>query len=125
MRIIENEQISPFDIDGTVVDHVVVGTEGSISVYDYVTKKQVNVVPNLPMVRLLREAKARGDFVIVWSRGGYRWASDVIRGLGLEECVDLVISKPMAYFDDTPIEEWLPYRVFLPPSTIYKTVVNK
>lgn len=120
MRIIENEQISPFDVDSTLVDHVAIATEDTIKIYDAVTGGFVMANPNKPMVRLLREAKSRGDFVIVWSRGGYRWASDVVRALGLETSVDLVISKPMAYFDDSAIEDWLPYRVFLDPKTIYK-----
>ena len=127
MIVIKNEQISPFDIDGTLVCHAFEGEippGESVRVYDAVSKGYVLVQINRPMVRLLREAKSRGDFVIAWSRGGHRWAADVIKALDLVECVDLVLSKPMAYFDDTEIQNWLPYRVMIQPGTAYKTLTH-
>lgn len=123
MQIIKNEMITPIDVDGTLVIHDELSDippGESVQIYDAVTKKHITMRINRPMVRLLREADSRGDFVIVWSRGGFRWASDVIKALDLVDCVDLVLSKPMAYFDDVEIEQWLPYRVYISPDTTYK-----
>lgn len=123
MLHIKSEQVSPFDVDGTLVSHEAlkdIPPGESVKVYDAVSKRHIIVRINRPMIRLLREADSRGDYVIVWSRGGHRWASDVIKALDLVDCVDLVLSKPMAYFDDSEIANWLPYRVFISPDETYK-----
>lgn len=123
MQIIKNEQIDYYDVDGTLViheDHKTIPPGESVQVYDAVTKKFITVRVNKPMIRLLRESKSRGAYVVVWSRGGYRWATDVIKALELTDYVDVVMTKPLAYFDDTEISDWLPYRVFIPPNVIYK-----
>lgn len=128
MQIIKNENIDPYDVDGTLIIHEdpeTIPPGESIQVYDAITKKFISVRINRPMVRLLMESKARGSYVRVWSRGGWRWASDVVKALGLVDYVDSVESKPMAYFDDTPVEQWLPYRVFIGPKTIYKQTNNQ
>lgn len=123
MKINKNERTSFWDIDGTLILHLstadLVG-KPKVEVFDAVTKKFLTVGINVPMVRLLREEKHRGSHIIVWSRGGYEWSANVIKALGLVTCVDEVMTKPMAYFDDMPIEKWLPYRVFIEPDTVYK-----
>lgn len=123
MQVINSENTSFFDVDGTLVIHMpteMIAPGESVQVYDAVTKGHVTVRINRPMVRLMREASFRGDYVVVWSRGGHRWAADVIKALDLVECVDLVLSKPLAYFDDVEIAKWLPYRVFISPEVAYK-----
>ena len=128
MNIVKSENISPFDVDGTLIMHVDlkdIPVIDRVGVYDAVTKKFIFVQINRPMVRLLREASHRGDYVIVWSRGGYEWASNVIKALGLVDDVDQVMSKPLAYFDDTAVEKWLPYRVMLDSNAVYKQTTNK
>lgn len=55
----------------------------------------------------IKEFKARGHTVVVWSAGGADWAETVVKKLELEEHVDLVISKPDWYFDDKPSSDWL------------------
>lgn len=123
MRINKNEQNAFFDIDGTLIIHINSSTYTKmpkVDVYDAVTKKYITVGVNTAMVRLLKEEHHRGTCIKVWSRGGWEWASNVIKALDLVPLVDEVMSKPMAYFDDVPIQEWLPYRVFLPPDTVYK-----
>ncbi len=123
MLIVKKENVSPIDIDGTLIIHCkladIPSGEG-VQVYDAVTKGFITVRINRPMVRLVREARSRGDYVIAWSRGGYRWAADVIKALDLVDCVDLVLSKPLAYFDDTEVGDWMKYRVFLGPEVVYK-----
>lgn len=46
--------------------------------------------------------------VVVWSAGGSDWAEAVVRALGLERQVSLVISKPMWIYDDKPSHMWIP-----------------
>lgn len=123
MRINKNENNDFYDCDGTLILHLSaeqLKNHPKIDILDPVTKKYITVGVNQPMVRLLRESHQRGFCVKVWSRGGWEWASNVLKALELVPYVDEVLSKPMAYFDDMPIETWLPYRVFLPPNTVYK-----
>lgn len=127
MIVVKNEMTSFYDCDDTLVMHRKLSdipSGESVQVYDAVTKGFITLQINRPMVRLLRESHARGEYVVVWSRGGYRWASDVIKALDLVDCVAIVLSKPMAYFDDREISEWLPYRVYLKPDQVYKTLTK-
>jgi hypothetical protein len=128
MKVIKSEQVVFFDVDNTLVypAEKYKGHQGAlVEVYDAVTKKHVLMRVNEPNMRLLLEEKHRGSFVIVWSRGGYEWAANVLRALDLESKVDLVMSKPLVYYDDLSIDEWLTYRVFLEPNTLYKKLTTK
>lgn len=122
MKIINNENIRPFDVDGTLVSAV----KGSLTplphayIYDPITKKEIKVRVHEAMVRLLKEEKHRGSYVIVWSRGGYEWAANVIKALELTQYVDQIMSKPTIYFDDVPVKKWLKDRVYIGPDEIYK-----
>lgn len=123
MEVIKNENTEFYDVDGTLIVHEPIKNMlpgHRVDVLDPVTKKFIAVSMNKPMIRLLRESAHRGSFVFVWSKGGHEWAANVIKALGLTNEVDMVISKPTAYFDDTPIEQWLPYRVFIGPTVTYK-----
>lgn len=124
MKVINREALVMIDCDDTLVMHVdpeeVKYVADFIEVKDPLSEEFITVMVNEPMVRLLREEHHRGSCVVVWSRGGCEWARNVIRALGLENQVDYVMSKPLAYFDDKPIQEWLPYRVYIKPDTIYK-----
>jgi len=118
MRVIKSENIKFFDIDGTLILPYTTGP--AIYVYDAVTRKDIKMQAHEPNVRLLLEEKHRGSTIIVWSMGGYEWAANVVRALNLVTKVDFVMSKPLAYFDDVPIDEWLRFRVFLDPNMKYK-----
>lgn len=91
-----------------------------VDVQDPIEDRKITLRINKPMVRLVREEAARGAYVIVWSRGGYQWAKNVVEALGLSSEVKLIMSKPLAYFDDKEVSDWLKYRVYLGPDTIYK-----
>jgi hypothetical protein len=82
--------------------------------------KQIWVTPHAAMIRLLKEEHSRGGQIWIWSRGGTQWAVNVIKALKLEDLVYEVMTKPMVYFDDKPVEEWLQHRVYIDPYTIYK-----
>ncbi len=125
MRQVKNENVTPFDIDGTLVVHLDASAlslwkHETIKIYDEIEDKVTIYGVNSPMVRLLKEEKSKGSYVIAWSRGGNQWAWNVITTLQLESYVDLVLTKPLAYFDDKKVDEWLIYRVFLEPDTVYK-----
>lgn len=122
-KTIENENPEPFDVDGCIIYHADISTipdSERIKISDVVTGGTVTVGINRPMVRLLMESKSRGSYVMVWSRSGHRWATDVITALGIMDHVDIIMSKPKVYFDDTPVSDWLKDRVFIEPNVIYK-----
>ncbi len=122
-QVVRSENVKPFDVDGTLILHA--GVEGhpsfrKITVYDAVEKKNLEFTVHEPMVRLLLEEHHRGSFIIVWSRSGYEWANAVVEALGISDKVNFISSKPTAYFDDVPVENWLKERVFLTPDHPYK-----
>jgi hypothetical protein len=43
----------------------------------------------------------------VWSAGGHEWAEKAVRMLGIEEYVDVVMSKPAWWIDDLPANKIL------------------
>ena len=126
MKVIENERVIFCDVDETLITHDAanLGTRNASELAVFVknphTNENIVVYKNLPMIRCLIEEKARGGFIVVWSMGGNAWAKNVLTELELDDKVDLVMSKPFAYFDDKPVESWLKYRLFIEPKTLYK-----
>lgn len=121
MIITKNENIRPFDVDNCLIIHTSDKTIlDSVRVIDPVTKKTLVFRKNLSMIRLLKEEHQRGGHIIVWSRGGWEWARNVVQALNLEPYVHQVLSKPVVYFDDTPVKKWMKDRVFIGPDEPYK-----
>lgn len=124
MKVIKSELIRPFDIDKCMIREEGKGTTHNgiyVSVKDPLdSERYVTVLVNKAMVRIMKEEKQRGGYILVWSRSGWEWAQNVIQALKLEEYVDQIISKPTVYFDDTPIQDWLKDRVFLDFDFRYK-----
>lgn len=122
MNVIRNENIRPFDIDGTLILPIQSPLGRVIDVKDPVTGvTTIQFRVHEPMVRLLREELARGAVIIVWSRSGFQWAENVMRALGFVSDAQIyIMSKPMVYFDDKPVDEWLRDRVFLDSDKPYK-----
>lgn len=119
MKVHKKEHVSPFDIDSTLVhDHK--GESNYIRVEDPLGGGHIKVVPNANNIRLLKEEHARGSHIIVWSRGGYQWAENVIKALKLEEYVSDIYTKPFVYFDDKDVSEWMNQRVWIDPKVRYK-----
>lgn len=119
-KTIKSEQILCFDIDDTLIswrkakkhDKVVCFTDP----YD---NSQHYVVVHEPHVKILKDRKARGATIIVWSQSGWAWAQAVVKALGIEGYVDLVASKPVAYVDDKECQQWMGERIFLPEKSKY------
>lgn len=123
-NVIRNEYVVPIDVDGTLIIHgnqtKLRKNKKHVKVKDRLSDSDILVLPHNPNIRLLKEEKSRGAHIIVWSRGGFQWAENVIKALDLEKYVDTIVSKPLAYIDDLDVSEWLKYRVYLEPDTHYK-----
>ena len=59
-------------------------------------------IANLPAINHLKKMKARGYSVVVWSLGGSAWGEAVVKALGLENYVDLIMPKIDFHLDDDP-----------------------
>lgn len=123
MKVIKGENNCFFDVDDTLT--LTYRPSGSLYpvvwVKDPLTRhRSIKRYVHEPMVRLLKEEIHRGATVFVWSRGGYEWAAEVLKALKIKSTKLYVLSKPHAYFDDIPIEQWLTNRVYLQPGTNYK-----
>lgn len=118
MQIIKSPP-RPFDIDGTLIVH---RSESStlVEVLDPITDEFIIMGRNEAMIRLLKEEKHRGGFIVAWSRGGFEWATNVIDALNLKDCVDIIMDKPLVYFDNEEVVNWMKDRVFIGPEVKYK-----
>lgn len=69
--------------------------------------------PHEKHIELLKNLKAIGWNVVVWSQGGADHAENVVKHLELEKYVDVVMSKPEVIVDDLPWEEQYIKRKYL------------
>lgn len=121
MKIITNENTRPFDVDGTLILPFEGDDTTKVLVEDPVFPcKFIKYQKHEPNIRLLREELQRGSICIVWSRGGWEWARNVIMALGIDHKNLLIMSKPMVYFDDVEVQDWLKDRVYLDPNKPYR-----
>lgn len=120
MKVIDNENTVFFDVDETLIQHCAYTDDCEVEVEDPIADRIITVNKHYQHIRLLKEEKARGRYIVVWSAGGYQWAENVIKALDLSIYVDLVMTKPLAYVDDKPITEWLSRRIYISPETRYK-----
>lgn len=116
MKIIKNEQVIMVDVDDTLVmwtDLFSQPHEGAIPFIDPYDNSTNYLIPHKKHINLIKKYKGRGQSVVVWSAGGYKWALSVIQTLGLENYVDLILSKPIKYIDDLQASEILGTRLYL------------
>lgn len=66
------------------------------------------LVPHKAHIEMLKQHKLRGHTIIVWSAGGWEWAEAVVKALQLEKYVDVVLEKPMWFYDDLKSSEFMP-----------------
>lgn len=103
MRVLPNDNCVFFDVDDTLIICNPSSMEGAIELASF--GRTWKVFPHLPHIQELKNHKFRRHQVIVWSAGGWEWAELVVKALGLEEYVDVVMSKPKWIYDDLPLTE--------------------
>lgn len=108
----ENEKTVFIDCDDTLVMHYDEPRELWIP-DPYTTGYSQRVRPHERHIKLLKDFKARGYTVVVWSAAGGPWARNVVEALELERHVDLIMSKPLKYVDDLPATEVMGIRIYL------------
>lgn len=123
MNIIENENIVCYDTDDTLVKwpdnyttpYAPAGTfEYNRKCFtDPYDNSSNYLIPHEKHIALLKKHKGRGQFVIVWSAAGVKWAESVVKTLNLESYVDLIMTKPTKLVDDLPVHEIFPVRIYL------------
>lgn len=58
-------------------------------------------------VNILKEYKARGYSIIIWSARGSSWAAKTADAVGLSEVADFYLAKPTKYIDDKHASEFM------------------
>ena len=116
----KGENTSPYDVDDTLVMHNLGDERDIVYIEDPYSGDTIQMRPNRPMIRLLKEEHARGNPVIVWSRGGEQWAYAVVLALKLEDIVSMTMAKPHRYFDDRKVSDWMTDQIYIGPDTRYK-----
>ena len=114
MDILRSDRVCYFDVDETLILWVspeeAAQNENSIRLEH--NGEERHIVPHSKHVQAVKDFKFRGQGVVVWSQGGYKWAAKVVQELKLEKYVDLVLCKPAWIFDDKDPEEWLGKRYY-------------
>jgi FMN phosphatase YigB (HAD superfamily) len=81
--------------------------------YDPTGKTIKTYVVHSQHVKLLKDHKARGFKVVIWSHNGGAYAEAVARALQLEEYVNFAMSKPTKICDDLTPNEFLPDSIYI------------
>jgi predicted HAD superfamily phosphohydrolase YqeG len=104
----DNSNTFHFDVDNTLiiwnlslVNNETLGEpiEFGYEIYGY---------PHLKHIELLKQAKAQGHFVVVWSAGGAKHAKNICDLLKITHMVDAIIPKPRWVCDDLEASDIIP-----------------
>lgn len=119
MKVIRATRSVFFDVDDTLViwDWKSVNPDGIglLKITNPASGVEVLVQPHNRHIELMKQFKARGHTVVVWSQGGHEWAEAVCKSLGIELLVDLVMDKPSWYVDDLTSDAWMKAPIYLDP----------
>lgn len=104
------EPIVFYDVDDTLVswDHYGTFKEGMIEFTAPESGHPMWLEPIPEHIKAMKNHKLRGHTVVVWSAGGADWAEEVVKKLGLQPYVDVIMSKPNWFYDDIPASEFMP-----------------
>lgn len=116
MKVIDNELVLCVDVDGTLILPPVDAATDTIKILCPYDGKYYRRSIHKPHIKALRNYVARGAHVMVWSRNGARWAAAVLEALGLDHLDVYVKSKPFAYMDDLPCQEWMGEHMYIKPT---------
>ena len=122
MTVIENEQLIYIDCDDTLV---MWGSDNEdhqyVNIVDPYDGKNVRLRAHVGHIKVLKDRKARGAYITVWSASGYKWAKAIVEALCLQDYVDVVSSKPFMYIDDLQANDILGERLYLGKDSKYGT----
>lgn len=108
---IRDSRMAYIDVDQTLIDW-----ECSNKDLPLLLLKGPNDATNVQAIPvhidLIKELRTVGWQIVVWSQGGADHAERVVKLLGIENLVDVIISKPTIYVDDLPFENQYIKRVF-------------
>ncbi len=107
---IHNEKVAYVDCDHTLIEWSPLKEVAPLTLVS--PKGCHNVYPMQKNIDLIRELRAVGWEIIVWSQGGVEHAERVVKLLKIEDLVDVIVSKPSLYVDDLPLEQQNLKRVF-------------
>ena len=71
-------------------------------------------VPMPAAIKAVKDLKASGMTLYLWSSGGAAYARASAVELGIEACFDAFLPKPDAYIDDQAVHDWCYCRHVLP-----------
>lgn len=116
MLTISEESTIFVDVDDTLVMWGQKPKTGQkrVKIVDPYSGEALFLTPHLGHIKVLKDRKARGSYVVVWSAGGNRWADAVVRALKLDSYVDLVMTKPHIYIDDKKASEFMQEHLYIP-----------
>jgi len=109
------DSVVAFDVDQTLVkwdQNPFTPGPGKLRFITPSNNKIVYLTPHNKHIFYLKSYKHRGIKVIVWSAAGEAWAKEVVKVLGLENNVDIVINKLTAFYDDLPAADILGHHLF-------------
>ena len=115
MKVNKNDFIACTDVDGTIIriPNENDKPEDIIAITNPYTGKVKLRVVHEPNIDLMKQYKAQGYYIRVWSHSGSKWAKVVVEKLGLTDIVDDVEAKPIKMIDDLPIEQGIGRTLFV------------
>lgn len=111
MKVLPDKATVYFDVDDTLV---MWGKKSALPVVINALGFTEKLKPHLGHIKRLKRHHNRGHVVVVWSQAGTEWAEAVVNALGLSEFVDLVVTKPAAYYDDIDCEHYMGKALYFP-----------
>lgn len=107
-NVFDSNHIVAFDVDDTLVMWENESLSPGLGKLEFKSvDKTFYLKPHGYHIHLLKSYKPRGFKVIVWSAAGVEWAEEVVKKLGLEKDVDMIMSKINLFYDDLPPEKVL------------------
>jgi len=109
---LDNDKLLMVDVDSTLFMYDWPESMNDKVIYINNNGWQQPVVLNTNHIELIKKFKWLGYGVVIWSLTGSAWAAKAAKICGLEEYVDLVMSKPLFYCDDLKAEDILGKRIY-------------
>ena len=114
MKVFGYENILMVDVDETLISKIDPSDKnGGFMTFEYGEALEFFKPCNNNIALMKHHKKTRGYGIIVWSANGKEWAEKVVKRLKLQDYVDIIMTKPVKYLDDKPVQEWMPSQIYL------------